>query len=228
MGNSLRFHPMLKVVAVFDDEVNLPGEFDPVHQVKEFEPLFSMGCSISNRSALALAMSAHPDHVEEVNRSWRRMAIYYVQNTGGRGTIRNLPGFRDPFVSVQQSAADLAQLAKGLKRLLEVLFAAGAVSAYPSIGGYPIVRSLADVAKLPETVSPADANTTSVHVFSSCPMGENRALCAANSFGRVHGVDHMTIADASLLCGPTVVNPQGTVMAIAHRNVQEAVARHFR
>jgi choline dehydrogenase-like flavoprotein len=37
-------------------------------------------------------------------------------------------------------------------------------------------------------------------------------------------VDGLHVADASLLCGPTVVNPQGTVMAIAHRNVQEFLA----
>ena len=110
VGNSLRFHPMVKVVAVFDDEVNLPGQPDPVRQVKEFEPLFSMGCSVSNRPALALAMAAHLDHVDEVTCSWRRMAIYYVQNMGGRGEVRNLPLLWDPFVSVEQSDADLANL----------------------------------------------------------------------------------------------------------------------
>ena len=109
----------------------------------------------------------------------------------------------------------------------KVLFAAGAVTVYPCIGGYPIVRSPSDITKLPGTLPAAHSNTTCVHVFSSCPMGENRAVCAANSFGRVHGVDHMMLADASLLCGPTVVNPQGTVMAIAHRNAQAALERGF-
>jgi choline dehydrogenase-like flavoprotein len=228
VGNSLRFHPMVKVVALFDDEVNLPGELDPVHQVKEFEPQFSMGCSVSNRPALALALAAHPDHVEEVNRNWRRMAIYYVQNMGGCGIIRNLPFFRDPFVSVKQSAADLTQLATGLKRLLEVIFAAGATTAYPCVTGYPVLHSAGEIAQLPEALTPAHSNLTSVHVFSSCPMGENKALSAVDSYGRVHDVDHLYVADASVLCGPTVVNPQGTVMAVAHRNVQEAVKRRFK
>ncbi|WP_270933898.1 GMC family oxidoreductase N-terminal domain-containing protein [Falsiroseomonas oryzae] len=31
VGNQLRFHPMVKVVAKFRDEVNLPGELEPVH-----------------------------------------------------------------------------------------------------------------------------------------------------------------------------------------------------
>src|SRR3546814_2912056 len=75
---------MLKAVAMFDEDVQRPGDPDPVHQIKHFEPHFSMGCSISTRPMLALAMAAHPNHLQEVNRNWRRMAIYDVQNMSGR------------------------------------------------------------------------------------------------------------------------------------------------
>ena len=57
-----------------------------------------------------------------------------------------------------------------------------------------------------------------IHLFSSCPMGENRRLCAADSFGRVHECPGLYIADASLLCTQPSVNPQGSIMAIARRN----------
>lgn len=224
IGNSLRYHPMLKVVAAFPDDINLPGDLEPVHQIKQFDPRFSMGCSMSKRPALAMAMQAHPDHVGEVDRNWRRMAIYYVQSTGGGGTVRTLPGFRDPLVRVSVTPLDLAELAEGLRRLAEVLFAAGATTVYPSIPGYPILHSPADIAALPDTLSPGAANATALHLFGSCPMGENAALSAADSFGRVHGVDALHIADCSLLCGPTVVNPQGTVMAVAHRNAERFIA----
>lgn len=223
VGNSLRFHPMLKAVALFRDEINTPGELEPVHQIKEFDPRFSMGCSMSKRPALALAMAAHPDMTEAVDRDWRRMAIYYVQSTGGMGKIRSLPGFRDPLVRVGLQPAELKELADGLARLAEVLFAAGAEAVYPSIPGYPVLRSLADIARLPETLSPRQANATALHLFSSCPMGEDEEKCATDSFGRVHGMEGLYIADSSILCGPTVVNPQGTVMAVAHRNVMHAI-----
>ena len=228
IGNSLRFHPMLKVVAVFEDEVNHPGDLDPVHQIKQFEPRFSMGCSISNPPMLALAMVSHPDHLDEVDRDWRRMGIYYVQSTGTRATVRNLPGFRAPLVRVTQSPADRFELAEGLARLAEALFAAGAVTIYPCIQGYPVLRSVDDLKRLPECLAANNSGATSVHVFSSCPMGENRALSATDSLGRVHDAEDLRIADASLLCGPSVVNPQGTVMAIAHRNACEAIANGFR
>jgi choline dehydrogenase-like flavoprotein len=57
-----------------------------------------------------------------------------------------------------------------------------------------------------------------IHLFSSCPMGENRSQCAADSFGRVHGFKNLFINDASLLCTAPGVNPQGSVMAVARRN----------
>ena len=223
VGDSLRFHPMLKVVALFTEEINSPGGLEPVHQIKEFDPRFSMGCSMSKRPALAMAMAAHPSMMTQVDREWQRMAIYYVQSTGGRATVRNLPGFADPLVRVQLGPEDLNELAVGLAKLAEVLFAAGAEAIYPSITGYPVLRSVTDIAKLPPTLLPQKANATALHLFSSCPMGENKAVCVADSFGRVHGTEGLFIADSSLLCGPTVVNPQGTVMAVARRTALRAV-----
>jgi choline dehydrogenase-like flavoprotein len=61
-----------------------------------------------------------------------------------------------------------------------------------------------------------------IHLFSSCPMGEQRSRCATDSFGRVHGFDNLRVNDASLLCTAPGVNPQGSTMAIARRN-----ALHF-
>lgn len=213
---------MIKVVARFPDEVNLPGELEPVHQVKHFDPRFSMGCSMSKRPALALAMTPHRDLLDEVDRDWQRMAIYYVQNTGGIGSVRPIPGFRDPLVRAEQTPQDLAELAEGLRRLCECLLAAGATTVYPSLPGYAPVRSMADEARMPEMLPADRASTTALHLFSSCPMGEDEARCATDSFGQVRGADGLYVADCSLLPTPTVVNPQGSVMAVVHRNT-----RHF-
>jgi len=223
IGNSLRFHPMVKAVGVFDHEVNRPSDMDPVHQIREFEPKLGIGCSKSTPATLALALANQPERLRQVNENWRRMGIYYAQSSSGPAKVRNLPIFRDPLITVDQSPSDLKNLAEGLKLMSEALFAAGAVAVHPCVPGYPTLRSPSDLTRLPETVAGKGGTLTSVHVFSSCPMGEDMLRCAADSFGRVHGVDGLYIADASLLCGPTTVNPQGTVMAIVHRNAQRAI-----
>jgi len=228
IGDSLSFHPMVKVVAEFAEEVNQPGDPDPVHQVREFEPDIGMGCSISNRPMLTLAMANHPAQWASVEQNWRRMGIYYVQTSGGRSSVRNVPFFRDPFVRIRGCSDDMQRLARGLKLLAEALLAAGAIAVYPSLPDYPALRSIADVRRLPDDLNVADGSVTSVHVFSSCPMGEDEGKCATDSYGRVRGAEHLYISDASLLCTPTGVNPQGTVMAISHRNALHAIENRFR
>jgi hypothetical protein len=221
VGHTLRFHPMIKVIAQFLPEVNPPGMLDPVHQIKEFDPRFSMGCSISSPPVLALTMLDHPEYLSEVHRHWRHMGIFYAQTTGGWGSVRTLPRYHDPLIRLSFTEAELRDLGEALRRLCECLFAAGAVAIYPAISGAPVLRSETDLAFLPEMIPPKRANLSALHLFSSCRMGEKRDRCAVDSFGKVYGADQLYVVDASLLCGPTVVNPQGSVMALAHRNTVE-------
>jgi len=225
IGDTLRYHPMVKVVARFADDVNGPGDLEPVHQVKEFGARFSMGCSVSKRPALGLALADRPELLSEVDSSWKRLAIYYAQTTGGLASVRAVPAFRDPLVRVRDDAPVLAELAEGLRRLAECLFAAGAVAVYPAMPELPVLRSADDLRLLPRVLPRGQAGVTTMHLFSSCPMGEDPSRCATDSFGRVTGADGLHIADASLLCGPTIVNPQGSVMAVVHRNAQEYLER---
>jgi choline dehydrogenase-like flavoprotein len=61
-----------------------------------------------------------------------------------------------------------------------------------------------------------------VHVCSSVPMGEDKAICAVDSYGASHEVAGVVVNDASIVNGAPGINPQGTVMALAIRN-----AEHF-
>ena len=58
-----------------------------------------------------------------------------------------------------------------------------------------------------------------MHAFSSCPIGENPNRTAADSFGKVRGYENLYLNDASMLPDSPGVNPQGSVMALARRNV---------
>jgi choline dehydrogenase-like flavoprotein len=223
VGNSLQVHPTVKVLARFEEPVNSAEMGVPVHQVKEFAPRLSFGCSISTPPYLALGLLDHPAAAREVSRSWAQMANYYAMIVPeGRGTVRTLPGFRDPVVRYRLTPTDLRNLAEGFRRLAEMLLAAGASALYPGLAGSAPLRSAADVARLPEALPAGRASLMTVHLFSSCPMGEDRARCAADSFGRLHDHENLFLNDASLLCTSPGVNPQGSIMALARRN-----ALHF-
>jgi choline dehydrogenase-like flavoprotein len=222
IGNSLRLHPTIKVVAKFAEPVNSAQMGVPVHQVKEFAPRYSFGCSISTPPYLALALLEHPEESRRVADTWTNLATYYAMITGeGRGTVRSVPAFGDPLVRYGLTANDRRDLAEGLRKLCEALFAGGATELYPGITGTAALLKKDDLAKLPETVPSGMASLMTIHLFSSCPMGENRAKCAVDSWGRVHDFKNLYLADASVLCTAPGVNPQGSVMGFARRNVMK-------
>jgi choline dehydrogenase-like flavoprotein len=219
IGNSLRLHPTVKVVARFPEAVNSEQMGVPVHQVKEFSPRLSFGCSISNPPYLAVGLLDHPGRVRNLGDEWPHLATYYAMITGqGSGTVRTLPGFRDPLVRYRLTEPDRRDLADGLRKVSQALFEAGATAIYPSITNGPWFASPDELSRIPAALPAGLTSLMTIHLFSSCPMGENRERCAADSFGRVHGFKNLFLADASLLCTAPGVNPQGSIMALARRN----------
>ncbi len=218
VGNTLRLHPTVKVLAVFNRKVNHAAMGVPVHQVKGFDGDYSFGCSISSPPYLAMAMMDHPEYLHTIGHDWENMAIYYAMSTDGIGSIRPIPGYRDPFVRYQLNIAARVKLADGLRDLCRALFAAGAVSLYPSITGWGPLTDPSELSALPRPLPAARTNLMTVHVMGSCPMGETQNSTAVDSFGKVHGEKNLYINDASILGGAPGVNPQGTVMALARRN----------
>lgn len=219
VGRALRLHPTVKLVARFTEPVNSDSMGVPVHQVKEFSPRLSFGCSISTPPYLALALLDHAGQSRDVAKNWPHLATYYAMTCGeGHGSVRALPGFRDPLVRYRLTENDHAALADGLKKLAEAVFAAGATEIWPSLPESPMLRSRDDLARCAAKLPTGTSGLMTIHLFGSCPMGEATTRCVTDSFGRVHGTDGLYLADASLLCSSPGVNPQGTLMALARRN----------
>ena len=224
-GKNFQMHPTIKVVAVFNEKINEEGIGVPVHQVKEFSPDFTFGCSISSKPYLRIAMLDHPAYLNIVEEKWENMAIYYSMILPeGSGSVKNLPLFKDPLVTYHLTHRDKNNLGQGLKKLCELLISAGASSLYPSIKGGPIINNANDINQLPGIINPANSSLMTVHLFSSCPIGERKDRCVADSYGKVYGHEGLFISDASMLPSAPGVNPQGTIMALAHRNIEKIIA----
>ncbi len=226
VGNALQVHPTVKIVARFADPVNASDMGVPVHQVKEFAPRLSFGCSISSPAYVALGLIDHPEAARETARTWQQCATYYAMITSeGSGSVRTLPGFRDPLVRYALTPTDRRNLADGLRKLAQILFESGATVLYPSLNRGPVLHCDGCLEKIPELLPDGLANLMTIHLFSSCPMGEDQTRCAADSFGRVHGFKNLFVNDASLLCTAPGVNPQGSIMALARRNALAFLSR---
>lgn len=224
LGKTLSMHPTVKLVARFDHAVDAALDV-PVHQVKEFGPDLSFGGSASRPGYVALALADDWEARRALLDDPGKLAVYYaaIRPRSASGSVRAIPGMRDPLVTFRLTRPDLALLASGLRRLAHLLLAAGARAVYPSLPGGGTVASAEDVAALPATLSRATKLMT-VHLCSSVPMGEDPSRCPADSYGRVRGAVGLRVNDASLLPSAPGINPQGTIMAIAARNCAQFLA----
>jgi len=222
VGDSLQIHPMIKAAALFDEEICAQGSVLPLLQVKEFWPEVSLGGAFFTPGHLALLLSERGPDAKELMPHSARMAAYYAACRGtGMGSVRASPfGDGSALPRYRLSAADIRNLSHGLARLAGLLLAAGASAVYPAVHGYPAIRTEEEaVLWLDQDLPLRSLALTTVHAFSSCPAGERLDRCAADSFGRVFEYDNLFLNDASILPSSPGINPQGTVMALARRNV---------
>lgn len=218
VGNSLQVHPTAKILAEFPEPLVDKGIAVSVHQVRDFAPRISLGCSVSTKPYLGLGLSNAPESYPKKIGQWRNLAVYHVAiQSRTNGTVRNLPFYRDPFVRFQATKADIRALQSGIGKLGDLLFAAGATALYPQ--AYGAASPVNSIEQLRRT-EPTNFQLMTIHLSSTCPMGEDRKRCATDSFGRVFGHKNLYISDASVLCTAPGVNPQGTIMAISSRNVR--------
>ena len=118
-GKRLEMHPTIKVVALFDEEINTKNMGVPAHQVKEFSPHITLGCSISSKPYLRIAMLDHFKKLEIIEEKWKFMAIYYAAIIPqGIGSVRGIPYFNDPLVYYHLTKIDTQNLAIGLKNFV--------------------------------------------------------------------------------------------------------------
>lgn len=226
VGDALRIHPMVRIAVRFPKPVNDPSFGVPVVQIEEFKPHLTLGCSHSSMPHVALWLGDNVPDRERLLEEWPTVAVFYAAVTGsGKGKVRALPFFDEPLVRYPVTDQDLALLGEGLHRLGQLVFAAGATEIFSPIAGAPSIRD-ADGAELLRTNLPADKlNITTIHLFSSCPMGEDGRFCPTDSWGRLRGWSNIHVNDASLLPNTPGVNPQGTILAIARRNAYRHLER---
>jgi len=222
IGRTLRLHPTLKALAHFPQLIEAQKHILAPYAVTEFMPDIRLGCSVFRPGFFGMALAEDWQYRSHLQAEMDHCAIYYAMiRAQGIGRIYSIPGLRDPLVTFRLTYQDWTLLRRGLSALSKLLFAAGASEIFPSIRGHSGWHKDHPMTADPSLENlPQKANLFTIHIFSSCPMGENKERCATNSFGKIHGLENAYIADASLIPEAPGVNPQATIMAIADRNIQ--------
>ena len=116
-------------------------------------------------------------------------------------------------------------LVAGTRASTRIFFAAGAVRVHAPSADPPLIErrdaAQADVLIDERHFLPGRISVSAAHLMGGCAMGQPHSA-VTDSYGRVHGVPWLRIADASLFPDALEINPYLTIMALADR-VAEAI-----
>jgi choline dehydrogenase-like flavoprotein len=132
----------------------------------------------------------------------------------------------EPLVHYRFTPDVIASLVAGTRAAARIFFAAGALRVHAPSAEPPLLEAW-ESERLEQRIQPRYFRTGAIsvsaaHLMGGCGMGANRADSVTDSWGRVHGVPWLRVADASLFPDALQINPYLTIMALADR-VAEAV-----
>ena len=148
-----------------------------------------------------------------------------------RAQARNritLNALGEPEVTYHYAEGVLDALVASVRASAKLLFEAGAERVHaPGSGRFLLHRRDADqVDRLVDRrhFKLGQVTISAAHLMGGCRMGADPALAVTDPWGRVHGKEHLHVADASLFPDSVGINPYLTIMALADR-VAEGVRR---
>jgi len=222
IGKTFSMHPTIRAACYFDKTVNPHQSWVPACAVTEFMPEMRFGGSVFNPAFFAMSLAEDWDQRSWMLEHTEKCGVYYVMiKPESIGNVTLNPLDKSPIVKFQLNSNDLKRLLLGTNRLKDLMFAGGAKFVYPSVRKFNGWSSENYKEDLKANNFNKFINPMTIHLFSSCPIGENLEKCAVASDGQVHGTKNLFVCDSSLLPTAPGVNPQASIMVFALKIADE-------
>jgi choline dehydrogenase-like flavoprotein len=220
VGRRFQSHPGTSVMGVFDAPVNMwegaTQGYETTHFWDERMKFESVGVP------LEIGMARLPGYGPELV---RRMAAFgHVAQWGVQvrcethGRVRRGVGGR-PKITYSMRAEDVRRFKVGIRRLIEMMFAAGAREVYPGVHGLPERLTSPDGAAalddLPD--DPRRFHFIMAHLFGTATMHPDPRQGVVGPDGQSHELQGLYVFDSSVFPTNLGVNPQHTIGAVAWR-----------
>jgi choline dehydrogenase-like flavoprotein len=133
-----------------------------------------------------------------------------------------------PVVHYRFTDTVITSLVRATRTSARIFFAAGAERVHAPSADPPLLeRSQRD--RVDELISERHfqlgrISISAAHLMGGCGMGRDAHQSVTDSWGRVHGVPWLRVADSSLFPDALEINPYVTVMALADRTAQAVQA----
>jgi choline dehydrogenase-like flavoprotein len=227
LGTLFRAHPGTGVFGVYDDPVdqNIGATQGWATMAFRDEPGMKLETLAIPPEMVAGRLPGGGKELVRRFREYRHVAMWVAAvRAESAGTVK--PSFfGGPVVKYELDEADMRRFRKGLAKVAQLHFAAGARAVIPGIYGLPYKLD-ADGVKLIEEgpLDPRAYVAILSHLFGGCPMGADSGQGVVDGDGKVHGVESLYVADASAIPTTIGVNPQHTIMGLASAWAERAVS----
>jgi glycine/D-amino acid oxidase-like deaminating enzyme len=227
LGKNLSIHPASKVMAVFDENIDMVSAIPQGYAIDEFadEGIMFEGAS-TPLDVTAIAVPWVGPKFMELMEAYRHVAIFgFLVADTSRGRVR--PGPRgSPFVTYNLNENDTKRMGRALAILSELFLVAGARRVLPMVAGLQEVRGKADVERLRTMkLKPGDFEVTAYHPLGTCRIGTDPRRSVLGPDHQAHEVAGLYVTDGSAVPSSLGVNPQMTIMAMALRAAEIIDAR---
>jgi choline dehydrogenase-like flavoprotein len=208
LGRNLSIHPATAAWALMDEEVDMAKGVPQSYCVDEFadEGLMFEGAA-GPPDYLAMAVPFTGERHRQVMLDFKRIAQFglMVSDTS-RGRVH---GVRRPIVRYDLNRRDAGTIVRGIERLVELLFAAGATRVFLPIAGMPELTR----------PQPLRARRRDLRLMAFHPLGTARAGHGGvlDADLRVRDLEGVYVCDGSAVPTALGVNPQMTIMALSTR-----------
>ncbi len=218
VGRRFQAHPGTSVMAVFDDPVAMwygaTQAYESTHFWDERMKFEAVGVPLSIGAARLPGFGAELvrniadwGHVAQWGLQVRATAHGRVKRGWtGRTVIRYSP-----------DTADAARFKLGVKRLVEMAFAAGAREVLPGVHGLPERMTSPDEARAIDALpdEPRLFHYIAAHLFGTAVMGRDPASSVVAPTGESHELPGLYVIDSSVFPTNLGVNPQHSISALA-------------
>ncbi len=218
LGRNLAIHPCTAVRAVFDEDVGMADGVPQSYYVDEFASegiMFEGAAGPPDYMAAGLPVSG--DRLRELMLRFGQMSQFGVMiSDRSRGEVKAVAG--RPRIRYRLCDEDVARMRRGVEKLTELYWAAGARTVLQPVAGVAPLHD-GDLGPLARA-RPLEARDLALMAFH--PLGTARAdrdpaAGVVDEDLKLHGLDGLYVSDASVIPSSLGVNPQITIMALAHR-----------
>jgi len=226
LGKHFTGHPGAGLICIYPDEVRLwegaTQGWDSEHYRKEWHVKFE-------------ALGMHPDlltsRIPGIGKEFKKNVLDAgrMGNVGcamvslAEGSVR--PMGKGASVSFSVCEQDIVNLKKGFRKIAEIMIASGATHLIPNIFGLPPRISKDELSLIDN--APLDSKCYTMvmtHMFGTCRMGPDKSKSVVGPDFQLHDTKGVFILDSSIFPTHLGVNPQHTIMAVAHVGAKKIAA----